>query len=141
MGLATYHEDFPLREWDRLLEHGEIALNLLRNSRANPKLSVCDTFGNFDFNRNLLVPPGTNIIMHVKSGKGASWAFHRETRWSVGLATLNYRYVTCYVAKTHRERITDTVELVPHNSPIPYATKYDHIKQLIEDLLHLLMYT
>ena len=31
-GLATCHPDFPLGEWDRLLEQCEITLNLLRNA-------------------------------------------------------------------------------------------------------------
>ena len=39
-GLATTHSDFPISEWDRLLPQAIITLNLLRNSRVNPKLSA-----------------------------------------------------------------------------------------------------
>ena len=38
-GLASCDPDFPLREWDRLIPQAELTLNLLRNSRLNPKLS------------------------------------------------------------------------------------------------------
>ena len=30
-GLATYDEDFPLREWDRIQIQADLTLNLLRN--------------------------------------------------------------------------------------------------------------
>ena len=38
-GLATTHPNFPISEWDKLLPQTIITLNLLRNSRVNPKLS------------------------------------------------------------------------------------------------------
>jgi len=76
-GIATCDPAYPLREWDRLLPQAELTLNLLRNSRLNPKLSAwAYLFGNFDFNKCPLLPPGTKIILHAKPGKRASWAFH-----------------------------------------------------------------
>ena len=39
-GLETCDSDFPLREWDRLIEQANITLNFLRSSRSNPKLSA-----------------------------------------------------------------------------------------------------
>ena len=39
-GLASVNPNFPLSEWDRLLEQANITLNLLRSSRVNPKLSA-----------------------------------------------------------------------------------------------------
>ena len=38
-GLASVDPNFPLSEWDRLLEQANITLNLLRAARTNPKLS------------------------------------------------------------------------------------------------------
>ena len=38
-GFATCDPEFPITEWDRLLQQGELTLNLLRNSRINTKLS------------------------------------------------------------------------------------------------------
>ena len=39
-GLASVNPNFPLSEWDRLLEQANITLNLLRAARTNPKLSA-----------------------------------------------------------------------------------------------------
>ena len=37
--LASCDPDFPVSEWDRLLDQAELTLNINRNSRSNPKLS------------------------------------------------------------------------------------------------------
>ena len=72
-GLATCDPDYLLQEWDRITPQAELALNLLRNSRLNPKFSAwAYLFGNFDFNKSPLLPPGTKIILHAKPGKRAS---------------------------------------------------------------------
>ena len=39
-GLALLDPDFPISEWDRLVEQGELILDLLLASRTNPKLSA-----------------------------------------------------------------------------------------------------
>ena len=39
-GLTSFHPDFPIEEWDRLLPQAFLALNLLRQSTANPNLSA-----------------------------------------------------------------------------------------------------
>ena len=38
-GLASLDPDYPLREWERLLDQALISLNLLRSTRVNPNLS------------------------------------------------------------------------------------------------------
>ena len=69
-GLATCDPDFPLREWDRLLPQAELTFNLLQNSRVNTKLSAwAYLFGNHDFNKVPLLPPGTKVVMHAKPDK------------------------------------------------------------------------
>jgi hypothetical protein len=58
-GLATCDPKFPLTEWDLLMPQADITLNLLRSSRRQPKLSAyACLFGNFDFNKTPLAPPG-----------------------------------------------------------------------------------
>ena len=72
--LSSCDPDYPAAEWDRLLPQAEITLNLLRNSRANPKLSsYAYLFGNFDFNATPLAPPGTKVLVHIKVGQRGSW--------------------------------------------------------------------
>ena len=66
-GLSSLPAGFPITEWDRLLPQAEISLNLLRNFRVNPKLSsYAYLFGNFDFNKTPLAPPGTLMAVHCK---------------------------------------------------------------------------
>ena len=39
VGLSSTHKDFPLHLWCRLIPHAILTLNLLRQSRMNPKIS------------------------------------------------------------------------------------------------------
>ena len=67
-GLASVNPNFPLSEWDRLLEQANITLNLLRSSRVNPKLSAYSyIFGEFNFAATPLAPPGTKLVSHRKA--------------------------------------------------------------------------
>ena len=71
--LATLDPDFPLREWDRLLLQIELTLNLLHTSKVNPKLSAyAFIFGQFDYNKTPLVPPGTKVVAHNKPSQRPS---------------------------------------------------------------------
>ena len=76
-GMCTVDPAFPKQEWDRLIFHSYITMNLLRNSRANPKLSsYAYLHGNFDFNKTPLAPPGTKVVVHSKPNNRASWDPH-----------------------------------------------------------------
>jgi hypothetical protein len=56
--ISSTDKYFPLRLWDRLIPHIIITLNLLRQSRVNPKLSAyAQLNGPFDFNRTPIAPP------------------------------------------------------------------------------------
>jgi hypothetical protein len=64
-GLCSTAKSFPMHLWDRLLPHAVITLNMLRTSRINPKLSAAThIYGQYDFNRAPMAPPGTRIIAH-----------------------------------------------------------------------------
>ena len=138
-GLATCDPDFPLREWDRLVTQAELTLNLLRNSRVNPNLSAwAYLFGNFDFNKSPLAPPGTKIVIHSKPANRKSWAFHGEQGWYIGPALHHYRCITVYIPKTNQERITDTAALIPKVIPIPNADIDSHLTSAADDIVHIL---
>ena len=67
-GFASCDPNFPLSECNRLLTQAEITLKLLQTSRINPTLSAQTyLFGNFDFNKTNLAPPGTKVLIHKKS--------------------------------------------------------------------------
>ena len=138
-GLATCDPDFPLREWDRLTTQAELTLNLLRNSRVNPNLSAwAYLFGNHDFNKVPLAPPGTKVVLHSKPNNRKSWALHGEQGWYIGPAFQHYRCISVYIPKTRAERFTDTATLIPKMIPIPNANIEDHLRRTADDLLHVL---
>jgi hypothetical protein len=64
-GLCSTDKSFSMHLWERLLPQAVITLNMLRTSRINPKLSAAThVFGQYDFNRAPMAPPGTRIIAH-----------------------------------------------------------------------------
>jgi hypothetical protein len=69
-GLCSTDKSFPMHLWDRILPQAVITLNMLITSRINPELSAAThIFGQHDFNRAPLAPPGTRIIAHETPGK------------------------------------------------------------------------
>ena len=93
-GLASSDPDYPTGEWDRLLPQAVLTLNLLRNSRVNPKLSAhAFLHGNFNFNTIPLAPPATKILVHTKPKECNSWGFHGQDAWYIGPAFEHYRCV------------------------------------------------
>eukprot|EP00957_Ditylum_brightwellii_P025154 1903466-Ditylum_brightwellii.AAC.1 len=138
-GLATCNPKFPIAEWDRLIPQANITLNLLCNSRVNPKLSTyAYVFGNFDFNATPLTPPGTKVIVHKKSTHHDSWAYQGVEGWTIGPSLEHYRCVKCYTSDTVAEVDADTVKLIPHRMPMPSFNDEDAIKQAMSDITHIL---
>ena len=77
--LATADPDFPLAQWDLLLDQVNITLNLLCSSRSNPKLSAyAYLFGNFDFQATPLAPPGTRVVTYKARNTRTTWAANGE---------------------------------------------------------------
>ena len=137
--LASCDPDFPVSEWDRLLDQAELTLNLNRNSRNNPKLSsTAYLFGNFDFNATPLAPPGTKVQVQIKTGQRGSWSFHSENGWYIGPAPNHYRCVKCYIPSTRHERIADTVTFFPKVIPFPAVTLDDFLRQAASDIISIL---
>jgi hypothetical protein len=138
-GLASVHPDFPISEWDRLLDQAFITLNLLRASRVNPKLSAyAYLFGNYDFNKNPLAPPGTKVMIHQKPEQRASWDPNSKLGWYIGPTMNHYRCLKCYLPQTKTEIDTDTISFIPHTIPIPETNIEDFIRQSISDIATLL---
>ena len=138
-GLATIDPEFPLLEWDRLIEQAELTLNLLRSSRSNPKLSAyAYMFGEFDYNKTPLVPPGTKIVAHTNPDVRKSWQLNGEQGWSIGPSMLHYRCIRCFFPKTRSERDTNTVTFFPKAIPFPEIKLDDFLKQAATDIISIL---
>ena len=132
---SLVHPNYPMQEWDRLIPQGNITLNLLQASCIDPQLSAyTGLFGQFDFNRTPLAPPGTKVVFHSKPSKRASWVFHGQEGWYIELAMDHYHNITAYFPETRSEKVTNTVTFVPHNIPVPNVTLEDYLVQAVETL-------
>jgi hypothetical protein len=127
-GLATVDPDSPEHLWDRLLPQAEITLNLLQASRLHPQLSAAAHYhGLIDYNRTSFGPPGCKIIADEKPAQRCTWASHGQQVWSLGTTMQHYRCQHVYITSTSSERIFDTLDFFPHNSPMPQMSSTDHI--------------
>lgn len=127
-GLCSVDPNFPINQWDQLLQQAEITLNLLRNATTNPKLSAYSyLFGNYNFLKHPMAPPGIKVVAHSKPGIRQSWQPNGELGYYVGPATQHYRCFRVYFPKTKTIRVTDTVTFIPHLVPIP------EVKRIISD--------
>jgi hypothetical protein len=108
--VLTTYRSFPMNLWDRILPQAVITLNMLRTSRINPKLSAAThLFGQYDFNRAPMAPPGTRVIAHETPGRGRTWAPHGQDGWYIGPALEHYRCYTVYITKTRSNRTVETI--------------------------------
>jgi hypothetical protein len=138
-GFSTTDPNFPVSEWDRLLDQATITLNLLRQSRVNPKLSAyAYLFGNYDFNRCPMAPPGTRVVVHDKPDQRTSWGHHGTPAWYIGPSLEHYRTMKCYMPTTGSIRYTDTLQFIPATFKFPETTTEDYLRQSVGDILALL---
>jgi hypothetical protein len=102
--------------WERLLPQAVMTLNMLRTSRINLKLSAAThIFGQYDFNRAPMEPPGTRIIAHETPSRRRTWAPHGQDGWYIGPALEHYRCYTACITKTRGNRIVEMVDFFPKN--------------------------
>ena len=139
-GLCSIEKCFHLQLWYRLLQQATISLNLFRQSRTFPHISAyTHIFGEFDFNRTPLSPPGTIVVIHNRSNGRASWAPHGEGGWYIGAVMENYRCHKEYIPNTKAEIISDRVEFFPKNNNMPQMSSMDatyHAAQYLIYALH-----
>jgi hypothetical protein len=127
--------------WDRLLPQAVMTSNMLRTSRLNPKLSAAThIFGQYDFNRAPMAPPGTRIIAHETPSRRRTWAPHGQDGWYIGPALKHYRCYTVYITKTRGNRIVETVEFFPEKFTLPFPSSQDLATQAAADLTHALLH-
>jgi hypothetical protein len=104
----------------KLLPQAEITLNILRTSRQHPQLSAAAHFhGLIDYNKTSFAPPGCKLVVHEKPAKRRTLAPHGQHGYSLGPALHHCICQNVYILATASERIVDTLEFFPHNSPMP----------------------
>jgi hypothetical protein len=90
--LCSGDSNFPMNEWDRLIPQTILKLNLLRSSRIHPSLSAhASLFGNYDFNRAPIAPPGTKILAHVIAESRTTFGQNGQVGWYIGPSPEHYR--------------------------------------------------
>lgn len=124
-GLCSTDPNFPLNQWDKLLPHALLSLNLLRASRVNPKLSsYAQIHGAFDYNRTPLAPPGIRVLAHVRTEDRKSWTPHAEAGYYVGPAMDHYRCHRIWFPDSQSERIAQTTKWFPaYDIKMPIASR------------------
>ena len=76
-GLCSTDPNFPLNLWCKLVAQSVIILNLLRSFQINPKLSAhAQVFGNFNYDRTHVDPPGIKVLLHEHPKYCGSWSPH-----------------------------------------------------------------
>jgi hypothetical protein len=134
-GLATVDPDFPVHLWDRLPPQAEITSNLLRASRLHPQLSAAAHYhGLIDYNKTVFAPPHCKIIAHEKPAQRCTWAAHGQPGWSLGPTMKQYRCQNVYITATASDNIFNTLERLPHNSPMPQLLSTDRILMAAQDM-------
>jgi hypothetical protein len=134
-GLASVDPDFPMHLWDRLLPQDEMSLNLLRTSMLHPQLSAAaHLHGLVDYNKTAFAPPGCKIIAHEKPSQRRTWAPHGQLGYYLGPAMHHYRCQNVYITSTASERIVDTLEFFPHNSPMPQLSSTARVLMATQDM-------
>jgi hypothetical protein len=127
--------------WDRLLPQAVITLNMLRTTRINPKLSAAThIFGQYDFNRAPMAPPGTRIIAHETPNRRRTWAPHGQDGWYIRPALEHYRCYTVYITKTRGERVVEPVDFFPDNFKLPFPSAQDLATKAAAELTHALLH-
>jgi hypothetical protein len=140
-GLCYTDQSFPMHLWDRLLPQAVIKLNMLRTSRINPKLSASThIYGQYDFNRSPMAPPGTRIIAHETPNRRRTWAPHGQDGWYIGPALEHYRCYTVYITKTRGEHVVETVDFFPENFKLPFPSAQDLATKAAAELTHALLH-
>jgi hypothetical protein len=139
--LCSTDKSFPMHLWDRLLPQAVMTLDMLRTSIINPKLSAeTHIFGQYDFKRAPMTPPGTRIITHETPSRRRTWAPHGQDGWYIGPALEHYRCYTVYITTTRGNIIVETVDFFPGKFTLPFPSSQDLATQAATDLTHALLH-
>ena len=73
-GISSVNKYFSVHIWCRLIPQACLVLNLLQQSRINPKLSAyAQVHGAYYFNTTPVAPSGTRVVVHEIPAVGGSW--------------------------------------------------------------------
>ena len=103
--------------WDELLDQAKKSLNLLHQSRNNPKLPAYSVLeGEFNFNKTPLAPLETKALIYVDPKNRTSWEPHAKNAWYVGPVMKHYRCYQFWILKTKGLELAKQKNSSPHKT-------------------------
>lgn len=103
-------QNFPMREWPKLLPQIELTLNMLRPSNIRPTVSAhMYVHGIHDYNKMPLAPLGCATQCFVGPSQRRSFGAHSMDSWYIGTSKEHYRCHNVIVKETRAVRTTDTI--------------------------------
>ena len=109
-GMESTHLYFPLSQWCKLVEQGNINLNLLLPPILNPKMSAyAQVFGYFNDQRTPLPPSGMKVLAHVLPIDRRLFGPHAIKGFSVCISMEYYCCFKMFIPSTGGVLIADTV--------------------------------
>ena len=137
--MASTDPKFPASEWYRLIPQSIFTLNILINSRVNPKLSAhVYLHSNFEFSDKPLTTPGTRVLGHSEYATQKTWACHGEDGCYIEPSLVRYHCVKWYLPSANAIRDFDTVKFFPTQIYFPYITPDYYLNHSAKDILSIL---
>eukprot|EP00804_Cyclotella_cryptica_P001915 CCRYP_007354-RB/>CCRYP_007354-RB protein AED:0.32 eAED:0.31 QI:82/0/0/1/0/0/5/0/565 len=127
--LAGTAPSFQADQWDLLIPHAELTLDLLHASCCNPTLSAWeDLFGPFNFDATPMGPAGCCVLIHSKATTRRSWDYRSHE------ALHHYRCYRVLNKESRAVAITDAIKFRHHYLPSPDLTAEDKIIAALQQL-------
>ena len=129
---------FPAHLWCCTIDQVNIQVNLLRNSRINPRRSAyAELFCQYDSNACPLAPIGTEVIIfQPQTNQTTSYSDHGKYGWYVGPCLKKIRNYQVYVTATKGTQESNRVDFFPTKSRLPNTEPIDRLSAALEDLNH-----
>lgn len=128
--------DFPLAEWDHIVEQAELTLNILRPYTPNPAISAYHgLYGHqFNFFNHPIAPFGTRVLIHEPPDKRTTWAPHGLPGFYLGPAISHHRSFRVYCSPTRAQRISDSLAWFPAPFRMPGSSLPELLLAQLSDL-------
>jgi hypothetical protein len=107
---------------------------------ATPTVSAyAHLSGPFDYNKMPLAPMGCEVLVHEKTDKRGTWAYHCVDGWYLNTSPDRYRVHNCHIKATRADRLSDTVQFKHKHLTNPEISPHDKIMHALANCKAALM--
>jgi hypothetical protein len=104
--IASLPKRFPIANWCRLTNQCNYTINMLCPCCQNPLFSAFDAMeGPYLFDATPMVPPSTEVLVHLKPTRRKSWSLHASNGWYIGPSLKHYRCIRAIMEGTGGEHL------------------------------------